>query len=107
MDRRSFLRGVVAAPFVITTPGLLMPVKSLWTPSREPLTASEVERLKREYMLRAANRIVNPPIDEAYMRQFRSNVLAEFALWGTVMVEEKPKLRVVPHDEYSLILPPR
>jgi len=32
MDRRSFLRGVVAAPIVITTPGLLMPVKALPKP---------------------------------------------------------------------------
>lgn len=30
--RREFLRAVVAAPFVITTSGLLMPVKKLWTP---------------------------------------------------------------------------
>lgn len=30
--RRRLLRGIVAAPFVITTPGLLMPVRPLWTP---------------------------------------------------------------------------
>ena len=39
MNRRGFLRlmgggiaATVAAPYVITTPGLLMPVKALWTP---------------------------------------------------------------------------
>ena len=32
MERRSFLRGLVAAPLVITTPGLLMPVKALPKP---------------------------------------------------------------------------
>jgi hypothetical protein len=32
MDRRSFIRGLVAAPIVITTPGLLMPVKALPKP---------------------------------------------------------------------------
>ena len=32
MERRSFLRGLVAAPIVITTPGLLMPVKALPKP---------------------------------------------------------------------------
>lgn len=33
MNRRNFLKlGVVAAPAVILTPGLLMPVKSLWKP---------------------------------------------------------------------------
>lgn len=29
MKRRSFLKGLIAAPVVITTPGLLMPVRSL------------------------------------------------------------------------------
>ncbi len=39
IDRRSFLKGMAgilaasAAPAVITTPGLLMPVKKLWVPS--------------------------------------------------------------------------
>ena len=28
LTRRSILRGLITAPFVITTPGLLMPVKS-------------------------------------------------------------------------------
>lgn len=35
MNRRGFLKvatAAVAAPYVITTPGLLMPVKKLWTP---------------------------------------------------------------------------
>lgn len=32
MNRRDFLKGIIAAPFVITTPGLLMPVRKLWTP---------------------------------------------------------------------------
>ena len=32
MDRRSFIRGLVAAPIVITTPGLLMPVKAVPKP---------------------------------------------------------------------------
>ena len=29
MHRRSFIRGLLAAPVVITTPGLLMPVRSV------------------------------------------------------------------------------
>ena len=32
MDRRSFLRGLVAAPAVISIPGLLMPVKAMPVP---------------------------------------------------------------------------
>ena len=32
MNRRFFLRGLIAAPLVITTPGLLMPVKALPKP---------------------------------------------------------------------------
>ena len=32
MNRRFFLRGLIAAPIVITTPGLLMPVKALPKP---------------------------------------------------------------------------
>jgi hypothetical protein len=32
MDRRSLLKGLIAAPFVITTPGLLMPVKAVPKP---------------------------------------------------------------------------
>lgn len=37
MNRRGFLRAAaVTAPAVILTPGLLMPVKALWTP-RDPL----------------------------------------------------------------------
>lgn len=32
MKRRSFLTGLLAAPVVITTPGLLMPVKALEKP---------------------------------------------------------------------------
>ena len=32
MKRRSFLTGLLAAPVVITTPGLLMPVKALEVP---------------------------------------------------------------------------
>lgn len=32
MNRRFFLRGLIAAPIVITTPGLLMPVKAIPTP---------------------------------------------------------------------------
>jgi hypothetical protein len=37
MDRRGFLK-VLAAPAIILTPGLLMPVRKLWTP---PLTLQE------------------------------------------------------------------
>lgn len=36
MKRRSFLKGILAAgvaPYVVTTAGVLMPVKTLWTPS--------------------------------------------------------------------------
>lgn len=39
MNRRNFLTGVaaaVAAPYVITTPGLLMPVRRIWTPRLWP-----------------------------------------------------------------------
>jgi hypothetical protein len=32
MDRRSLLKGLIAAPLVITTPGLLMPVKAVPKP---------------------------------------------------------------------------
>lgn len=33
MNRRDFLKlPIVVAPWVITTPGLLMPIKQLWTP---------------------------------------------------------------------------
>lgn len=33
MNRRDFLKSaIVAAPWVITTPGLLMPIKQLWAP---------------------------------------------------------------------------
>jgi len=32
MDRRSFIRGLVAAPLVIRTPGILMPVKAVPEP---------------------------------------------------------------------------
>jgi len=31
MNRRGFLTGLLAAPVVITTPGLLMPVRPVWT----------------------------------------------------------------------------
>lgn len=34
MKRRSFLTGLIAAPVVITTPGLLMPVRALEVPER-------------------------------------------------------------------------
>ncbi len=34
LTRRSFLTGLLAAPIVITTPGLLMPVKELIFPAR-------------------------------------------------------------------------
>jgi hypothetical protein len=36
MDRRSFLRGLIAAPVVIRTAGLLMPVRAqpIWTPKK-------------------------------------------------------------------------
>ena len=44
MNRRHFLRGAVAAPFVITTPGILMPVRKLWTP-QESLTEATLERM--------------------------------------------------------------
>ena len=46
MNRRSFLQLVgggiaaaVAAPYGITTPGLLMPVKTLWTPPKHYVAA--------------------------------------------------------------------
>jgi hypothetical protein len=32
LSRRRFLTGAVAAPAIILTPGLLMPVRKLWTP---------------------------------------------------------------------------
>ena len=38
MTRRGFLQGMLAigvAPAIITTPGLLMPVKKLWAPAKE------------------------------------------------------------------------
>lgn len=37
LTRRGFLKGMLAlgaAPAIIVTPGLLMPVRQLWTPSR-------------------------------------------------------------------------
>lgn len=39
MNRRSFLQACLAsatAPYVVTTAGVLMPVKSLWTPPAWP-----------------------------------------------------------------------
>lgn len=32
LSRRRLLQAAIAAPFVVTTPGLLMPVRRLWTP---------------------------------------------------------------------------
>ena len=40
MNRRSFLKSILAtgvAPYVVTTAGLLMPVKQLWTPPEKQL----------------------------------------------------------------------
>lgn len=37
LSRRRLLQAAVAAPWVITTAGLLMPVRQLWTPARAPL----------------------------------------------------------------------
>ncbi len=63
MNRRKFLTGLVASPVVITTPGLLMPVRALelplglngWFdyPEVLPMTATEI--LKRHEEMR--NRI--------------------------------------------------
>lgn len=36
MNRRGFLQATIAAPFVITTPGLLMPVRKLIVPVLRP-----------------------------------------------------------------------
>lgn len=49
MNRRSFLLGAVAAPWVITTPGLLMPVRSfaapqLWVPPERLVGFAEAVR---------------------------------------------------------------
>lgn len=41
MNRRGFLTAAVAAPAVILTPGLLMPVRKLWTPANIPIMASD------------------------------------------------------------------
>lgn len=75
MDRRSFLKlgaAAVAAPYVITTPGLLMPVKSLWTRSygRSPIGDALADTAyARQYaesvalnIDRIANLVINPPI---------------------------------------------
>jgi hypothetical protein len=73
MNRRSFLRGVaLAAPAVILTPGLLMPVRKLSTERSfvvfgettiERMTATEVLELQRQALLRMANLMVFPPLD--------------------------------------------
>lgn len=57
MNRRSFLKmgALVAAPYVITTPGLLMPVRQLFTPSR----ALDSEILG---MYRGIELLINPPL---------------------------------------------
>ena len=44
VQRRSFLLGALAAPLVITTPGLLMPVRTPPPPSTTTLTVSGLER---------------------------------------------------------------
>ncbi len=47
MNRRAFLTGLIAAPLVVRTAGLLMPVKVI-EPVR--LTAAEIEKLVRPPM---------------------------------------------------------
>lgn len=48
MDRRTFLRGALAAPVVITTPGLLMPVKPRVMPNSSAIQVLEVDRVTGE-----------------------------------------------------------
>lgn len=51
MTRRGFLGGMAgilaaaAAPAIITTPGLLMPVKTLWTPPTNLMIPSRLDML--------------------------------------------------------------
>lgn len=63
VNRRNFLRKAVAAPFVITTAGLLMPVRAIEVRElygRSPMMEAlfEMEALSNLQ----ANRIVNPPL---------------------------------------------
>lgn len=46
VDRRNFMKGILAAgvaPYVITTPGLLMPVRQIWMPPKFPWLWPEIE----------------------------------------------------------------
>lgn len=47
--RRTFLTGLIAAPIVITTPGLLMPVKRVDTYIYPPLRVIELTRHVMDY----------------------------------------------------------
>lgn len=46
MNRRGFLKGILAAgvaPYVITTPGLLMPVRGILVPAKEIILSTDIE----------------------------------------------------------------
>lgn len=62
MNRRGFLGYVVAAPAVILTPGLLMPVRSFGT---SPVAAARTDVLTLDIIQRMRDllidRVVNPP----------------------------------------------
>lgn len=59
MNRRGFLTGIIAAPAVILTPGLLMRVRPVAVPTLAELHALDIERA---LLLQAAERAVNPPV---------------------------------------------
>lgn len=52
MDRRSFLKGIfaIAAPAVIRTPGLLMPIRSIIMPEEVSLYSALAAETRRAFL---------------------------------------------------------
>ena len=85
LTRRSFLRGAMASPVIITTPGLLMPVRALekpwvidWNPSPHVLAVNE--------WLEAAEAAIQREFDERVVYPS----MVDLATHGAAVVDLKP-----------------
>ena len=97
MNRRGFLGGLLVAPAVIRTPGLLMPIsrrfatwEGPWAPWGEMLTGPTLA----EY----AERIL-APATEALTRQIQNDMLRGVSVWR-VSWNHMPHFGAISPDEF-------
>jgi hypothetical protein len=89
MRRRSFLGGLFAAPAVITTPGLLMPVSTLALPTHGPKGIITPEMIAREF-----NRRLQAMVGTGF-------VSSDAIQQGTVDLKIPPKQLMLSMEQFS------